>query len=76
MYGNQNFTYLLDFMVWESQFRDVVWYPETAYWVNYDINVPLGLPLYGERRVRDMQIIQQAFQNLNRNIKGQVVFTR
>ena len=33
-YGNENFTYMSDYMNWEAgqQKRDVLYYAETAYW--------------------------------------------
>lgn len=33
----------------------VVYMGESAYWVNYDVDVPLFLPLYGAARVSDMR---------------------
>jgi len=54
-YGNTNFSDLGDwtrFLLKEG--RPVVYYPETAYWVNYDISVPLFLaPSYIRSRVDD-----------------------
>lgn len=55
--------------------RDVIWYPETAYWVNYDINVPLFLPLYAERRLYDLRMIAQEEERLQQRIQGQVIFS-
>ncbi|CAJ1398735.1 unnamed protein product [Effrenium voratum] len=54
-YGNADFS---DLRNWTSfllqQGRPVVFYPETAYWVNYDISVPLFLaPTYASDRVED-----------------------
>lgn len=54
-YGNTNFS---DLRNWTSfllqQGRPVVFYPETAYWVNFDISVPLFLaPIYSLDRVED-----------------------
>jgi hypothetical protein len=37
----------------------VVYYGETAYWVSVDLDVPLFLPLYGERRLHDLRLIAQ-----------------
>lgn len=36
VYANNNFTYMLDYMLWEASLnnRSVHFYPETAYWVN------------------------------------------
>ncbi len=33
---------------------------EAAYWVNYDIDVPLFLPIYGSARVFDMRLFAKA----------------
>jgi len=46
-YGNHNFSYMEEYMVSEAKAgnRSVVFYPETAYWVNVDVDVPLFLPL-------------------------------
>eukprot|EP00435_Cladocopium_sp_Y103_P064689 s192_g26.t1 len=54
-YGNSNFS---DLGNWTSfllqQGRPVVFYPETAYWVNFDISVPLFLaPIYALARVEE-----------------------
>jgi hypothetical protein len=38
-------------------YDQVVYYGETAYWVSVDIDVPLFLPLYGERRLHDLRLI-------------------
>ena len=56
-YGNVNFAYMRDFLQQEVGLREVVWYPETAYWVSFDIDVPLFLPVYGERRIHDLRLL-------------------
>lgn len=38
-----------------------------SYWVNYDVDVPLFLPLYADRRLYDMrkiavEVVQQNFK--------------
>lgn len=66
-YGNDNFTYMFDFATWlaqrataAAQGREVVYHGESAYWVNYDIDVGLALgPLYGERRLYDLRYLAQ-----------------
>ncbi|MFO0664147.1 MAG: hypothetical protein U0174_09350 [Polyangiaceae bacterium] len=55
-YGNVDFRYMKDFLEEEVGSREVLWHPETAYWVTYD-SVPLFLPLYAERRVSDLRIL-------------------
>lgn len=56
-YGNANFSYIEDYLVYEAKQgkRAVSFYGETAYWVNVDIDVPLFLPIYGQRRQRDLR---------------------
>jgi hypothetical protein len=56
-YGNRDFGYVRDFLRSEVGLREVVWHPETAYWVSFDIDVPLFLPVYAERRVHDLRLI-------------------
>lgn len=56
-YGNTDFGYVHAFMKREVGRREIVWHPETAYWVSFDVDVPLFLPVYAERRVHDLRII-------------------
>ena len=58
-YGNQNFSDLRKFARYElaNDTRSVVWHPETNYWVNVDVDVPLFLPVYGERRLHDVRLL-------------------
>jgi hypothetical protein len=58
-YGNDSFAEVRRFLHMEAGKRRVVWYPETAYWVSFDIDVPLFLPLYGERRVSDLRTLAE-----------------
>jgi hypothetical protein len=58
-YGNTDFGYMRTFMEEEAGLREVIFHPETAYWVTYDANVPLFLPVYGERRLHDLRLIAQ-----------------
>ena len=70
-YGNEDFSQILQFAKVESGLRRVLWYPETAYWVSFDIDVPLFLPLYAERRHSDLR----RFAKENTTIDGQVLFS-
>lgn len=56
-YGNENFSYVEEYLVLEAKRgqRSVMFYGETAYWVNVDIDVPLFMPLYGQRRLHDLR---------------------
>jgi hypothetical protein len=56
-YGNDSFDYMRKFLQAEVGRREVVWHPETAYWVSFDVDVPLFLPLYAERRVHDLRLL-------------------
>jgi hypothetical protein len=87
-YGNVNFSYLFDFMFdfaeeadradgdqqQQRQGRRMVYHPETAYWVSYDINVPLFLPVYGYNRLRDLRYIDRRQRESGRKIHGQMMF--
>jgi hypothetical protein len=46
-----------DFLQQEAGTRETIWHPETAYWITYDIDVPLFLPVYAERRLDDLRIL-------------------
>jgi hypothetical protein len=56
-YGNEDFAAVRAYLEQEAGRREVVWHPETAYWVSYDVDVPLFLPIYGQRRLADLRSI-------------------
>jgi hypothetical protein len=56
-YGATDFGFIRDYMALEAGDRPTLWYPETAYWVSFDIDVPLFLPVYAHRRVRDLRLL-------------------
>jgi hypothetical protein len=56
-YGNVDFSYMRNFLRNEIGRRPVLWHPEVAYWVSFDVDVPLFLPLYAERRVHDLRLL-------------------
>jgi hypothetical protein len=74
-YGNTNFTQLKDFMFLEMGKREVIWHPETAYWVTFDVNVPLFLPTYIDRRLYDMRLIAKHSAQTGIRLDGQVFFS-
>ena len=82
-YGNKNFSEMHRFLSMSAGSRPVVWYPEVGYWVSYDIDVPLFLPLYAERRFHDLRILarEETSGQLGRGayrgskIQGQIVFS-
>lgn len=74
-YGNSNFTNMLKYLEVELGRREIIYFPETAYWVNYDINVPLFLPLYIDRRLYDLRLIAQIEKNTGKKINGHIIFS-
>jgi len=73
-YGNKDFG---DLRSWTQyllqQNRSVVFYPETAYWVNYDSGVPLFLaPIYAKTRFDDANILDSLAQG--KQVLGQLNF--
>jgi len=50
--------------------REMVFFPETAWWLGFDNNLPLALPLTGLSRARDIQRITQDY-----TVAGHVTFT-
>lgn len=56
-YGNTDFSHVREYLHDEAGRRTVIWHPETAYWVSFDIDVPLFLPLYAERRLADLRLL-------------------
>mmetsp|Transcript_32495 Transcript_32495/g.54360 ORF Transcript_32495/g.54360 Transcript_32495/m.54360 type:complete len:919 (+) Transcript_32495:62-2818(+) len=75
-YGNANFTYMSEYMNYEAALnkRSVQYYGETAYWVNVDVDVPLFLPLSGQRRLADLRYTAQQEKLHHFRIDGQMNF--
>ncbi|KAJ3322339.1 hypothetical protein HDU76_013901 [Blyttiomyces sp. JEL0837] len=78
-YGNTNFTYMKEYLQWELKNgnRSVAFFPETAYWVSVDIDVPLFMPLYGERRLYDLRLLandEDKSRGQNK-MDGQMIFS-
>jgi hypothetical protein len=71
VYGNQNFNHLFDFMVEQYQRRELWYFPESAWWLTFDIAVPLYLPITLEARHRDIQGIKFM---LSGKLRGHHVF--
>jgi len=82
-YGASGFGFMHDFMRNIAGTRPVMWYPETAYWVTFDVDVPLFLPVYAERRLHDLRLIaaDERAGRMGRGalagsrIDGQIVFS-
>lgn len=75
-YGNKDFGYMEEYMVHEAKAgnRSVMFYPETAYWVNVDVDVPLFLPVYGQRRQHDLRRLARREHLEHFKIDGQMNF--
>ena len=56
-YGNDGFGHIREFLQEQAGRRPTVWHPETAYWVSFDNDVPLFLPVYASRRVHDLRLL-------------------
>ena len=82
-YGNTDFDYIRRFLQEEVGVREVVWHPESAYWVSFDVDVPLYLPIYAERRFHDLRLLSgdEAAGRMGRGpvaggqMDGQIVFS-
>lgn len=70
VYGNQNFEDKLKYLYRSTPERKDVYYPETSYWVAYDVSVPLFLPVYMLNRKHDLEIVKNV-----KNLDGHVGFT-
>lgn len=68
-YGNKNFKDMLNFTLKMKDERPTWYYPETSYWVNLDIGVPLFLTDYLKTRAIDMKNLSRA------GVQGQLNFT-
>lgn len=74
-YGNQDFRELHRFTEQQLGRRAVVWHPETAYWVSYDIDVPLFLPVYAYRRINDLHLLMDSENTAGNPLQGQLTFS-
>src|SRR6185295_10667174 len=76
-YGNTDFGYMRDYLKLEVKLgeREVLWHPETAYWVSFDVDVPLFLPIYAERRVHDLRLIAGDEKSIGKKMSGQQTFS-
>jgi len=76
VYGNENFLEMYEYLEYEAhkQHRQVLYYGETAYWVNVDIDVPLFLPVYPFRRLADLRKIGRMEEEKGVKIEGMMNF--
>lgn len=78
-YGQSDFSDMDRFMQMASEDRETIWYPESSYWVSYDVDVPLALPVYAYKRVEDLHHINHWLENKasaqqRKNFQGQLLF--
>lgn len=62
MYGNESFQFMYDFMESEYQKRNLWYFPEAAWWLTFDNQIPLYLPITIEARDRDIQGIKHMLE--------------
>ncbi|MEZ4269734.1 MAG: hypothetical protein R3F39_25525 [Myxococcota bacterium] len=70
VYDCEDFTHQLDFLSAASGKRPLVFFPETAWWLGFDNNVPLVLPITGWSRAHDVQVELKPYE-----VEGHVTFT-
>ena len=58
VYGNEDFNHFYDFMEEVYQERKLWYFPESAWWLTFDNQLPLYLPITIEARDRDIQGIK------------------
>ena len=68
-YDNEDLGFMRQFLLDEIPERTVLYYPETAYWVSFDVDIPLFLPHYIFSRWNDLNRLQGS------GMDGQVTFT-
>lgn len=69
VYGNKDLSEMRDFTLKMKEERPTWYYPETSYWINLDIGVPLFLTDYLKVRALDMKNLSEA------GIQGHLNFT-
>jgi hypothetical protein len=70
VYSCQNFSHQLDFLSSQSGRRTQTFFPESAWWLGFDNNLPLLLPITGWSRAYDVSKLLSAFP-----VSGHVTFT-
>lgn len=69
VYDCEDFTHQLDFLAEAQGQREQTFFPESAWWLGFDNNLPLLLPITGVSRERDIADIQSF------GVTGHVTFT-
>ncbi len=68
-YDREDFTDMREFLLQEIGKREVFYYPETAYWVTFDNDIPLFLPQYVYARWLDLYNLRDS------GMDGQINFS-
>ena len=68
-YDNEDFSHIREFLLAEIGERRVLYYPETAYWVSFDVDLPIFLPHYVYSRWNDLHRLDGS------GMDGQIVFS-
>ena len=68
-YDRENFFDIREFLLQEIGKREVFYYPETAYWVTFDSDVPIFLPQYIYARWNDLYRLRDS------GMDGQINFS-
>ena len=69
VYECEDFTHQVDFLQQANGTRPQTFFPETAWWLGFDNNMPLVLPVTGLSRQRDIQTIGEY------DVTGHITFT-
>lgn len=69
VYDCEDFSHQLDFIAAADGAREQTFFPETAWWLGFDDNVPLLLPITGRARAADIATVRQ------HEVSGHVTFT-
>ena len=67
-YGNSDFSALREFALEQTKVRPVWYWPETAYWCGFDIDLPVYFPLYIRSRWVDADL-------LSGKVEGHITFS-
>ncbi len=70
VYDCEDFSHQKDFFEAADGQRELVFFPETAWWLGFDNNLPLVLPITGWSREHDIQRVLPAW-----DVSGHVTFT-
>jgi len=70
VYDCESFSHHLDFLESEHQRREQIYFPETAWWLGFDNNTPITLPITGWSRHHDIANVLAPY-----DMTGHVTFT-